>query len=159
MDDFKVIETQEQLEAVLKDRLSREQKKHNQEKGELQSKIDELTKANADLTNSAAEAQKKYAGYDDEIKGYKDKISQLETDGMKRRIAYENGLPMELASRLIGTSEDEIKADAQNMAKYARTQQSAPLARPEPTSSGNTQEAAKRAALSKLANSLTGGNQ
>lgn len=150
-DEFKIIESQEQLDTVIKDRLARLSKQHTQEKGELQKKIDELTKINDDLT-------KKYSGYDTEIEGYKNKVSQLETDSLKRRIAYENGIPLELASRLTGANEEEIKADAQIIAKYAKGTTTAPPSRNEPTPEGS-EKAVKNAAFAKMAKGLTGGNE
>ena len=46
---------------------------------------------------------------------------------MKNRIAYENKLPLELANRLIGETEDELKADAEQLASLVRPSAAPPL--------------------------------
>ena len=64
------------------------------------------------------------------------------------------GLPYELANRLNGSTEEEIKADAKKLKDAARLFHApAPLGTPEPVSKGS----GKDAALMQLAHNLTGG--
>lgn len=77
-----------------------------------------------------------------EINGYK-------KAEMKQRIAREKGIPAEMASRLSGETEQEIKADADAMAQMIRTIKGpAPMHDPEPNA--NSENADMRAMLSQL---------
>lgn len=61
------------------------------------------------------------------------KVKGFETDAMKRKIAQEKGIPMDMASRLTGDDEKTLKADADNMAAMLRAFKGpAPLADPMP---------------------------
>ena len=61
------------------------------------------------------------------------KVKGFETDAMKRKIALEKGIPMDMASRLAGDDEKALKADADNMAAMLRAFKGpAPLADPMP---------------------------
>ena len=48
------------------------------------------------------------------------KVKGFETDALKRKIAQEKGIPMDMASRLTGDDEKALKADADNMAAMLR---------------------------------------
>ena len=59
------------------------------------------------------------------------KVKGYETDALKRKIAQEKGIPMDMASRLSGDDEKALKADADNMAAMLRAFKGpAPLADP-----------------------------
>ena len=61
------------------------------------------------------------------------KVKSFETDALKRRIAQEKGIPMDMASRLTGDDEAALKADADNMAAMLRVYKGpAPLHDPSP---------------------------
>lgn len=79
------------------------------------------------------------------------KVTTLQSEALQRRIAHEEGLPWELAGRLSGKDEKEMRADAQALAKFIsrRPQKAAPLRDPEsePT---NTKNAALKEVLGKL---------
>ena len=47
-------------------------------------------------------------------------IKSYETNSVKMRIAHENGIPFELASKLSGDDEESIKKDAETMAKFLK---------------------------------------
>jgi len=70
-------------------------------------------------TRKAAEEQGKYKElYETELakrEAAEMQTQMLELDALKSRIAAEVGLPQELASRLAGETEDEIKVDAQTV--------------------------------------------
>lgn len=151
MSDFKVIETQEQLEEVLKDRLKRER---------------ETAKKEFEGYLSPEDAAKKYAGYlspEDEAKKYagylspeeaakKDaKIKGYETDSVKMRIAHEAGLSYEAAAFLRGEDEESIKKSAESLKGIVGGSNVAPLASTE----GNL-EAVKDAALRNTLRGLKG---
>lgn len=151
MSDFKVIETQEQLEEVLKDRLKHER---------------ETAKKEFEGYLSPEDAAKKYAGYlspEDEAKKYagylspeeaakKDaKIKGYETDSVKMRIAHEAGLSYEAAAFLRGEDEESIKKSAESLKGIVGGSNVAPLASTE----GNL-EAVKDAALRNTLRGLKG---
>lgn len=125
MPEFKPIETQEALDAIIKDRIDRAKK------------------------SAADEAAKKYEGYlsPDEVKKHTDQITALtdklkesetkisdltaknsayEIASVKTKIAHEVGLPYELADRLSGTTEEEIRKDADALSKFAMHPQATP---------------------------------
>lgn len=111
--EFTIIETQEQLDAVLKGRLEREAKKHSEATAGLQSEIETLKSTNAELTAKL----ESYAGVEEQISDMKKTIATYETDSVKTRIAREVGIPYEMRDRLRGETEEEIKADAENFLK------------------------------------------
>lgn len=128
MSDFKVIETQEQLDAILGKRLERERETIRKEyEGFL----------------SPEDAAKKYAGYlspDDEKAKYRDYLSPedaakkdaqikgYETDSVKTRIAHEMGLSYEAIGFLKGNNENEIKKSAEALKNLVGNTITAPLA-------------------------------
>lgn len=125
MPEFKPIETQEALDAIIKDRIERAKK------------------------SAADETAKKYEGYlsPDDVKKHTDQITALtdklkesetkiadltaknsayEIASVKTKIAHEVGLPYELAGRLSGTTEEEIRKDADALSKFAMHPQATP---------------------------------
>ena len=126
MDEFTPITTQEQLEAVLKDRLERQSKKFESEKADLEKKYSGYM-ASDDVT-------KLKQSYEEHIKDLNIKVEagsfvQTELDSAKNQIeahklashrlkaALENGIPYEYADRLKGTTAEELTADAKLFAK------------------------------------------
>lgn len=135
MSDFKVIETQEQLEEVLKERLKRER---------------ETVKKEFEGYLSQEDVTKKYAGYlspEDVEKKYKDylspeeaakkdaKIKGYETDSVKTRIANEMGLSYDAVGFLRGEDEESIRKSAEALKGLVGTNGPAPLANLEPNPS------------------------
>ncbi len=119
MTDFKPIETQEALDAILKDRLTRQEEKlKKQYEGYSSSDAVAEMKAKyekqiSDLDASYAEKSKAYANYDKEKADLEAKIATYETNSVKMRVAHETGLPFEMVDRLKGSNEAEIKKDAE----------------------------------------------
>lgn len=69
---------------------------------------------------------------DTKIKELEDKVKKYESDSVKTKIARAAGLPDEMADRLRGTTEEEMKADAESLAKIVSKKDVAPLGDPEP---------------------------
>ena len=149
MSEFKTIETQEQLDAIITDRIKRAQETTRKEFEGFLSPED-VEKKYAGYLSPEAE-KKKYAGYlSPEEAAKKDaKIKGYETNSVKMRIAHENGIPFELAERLSGESEDDIRKDAETMAKYLQRKNVPPLASTEPEGIDT-----KRAAVKKMLSDL-----
>lgn len=123
MSDFKVIETQEQLDAILGDRLKRERETVKKEFEGYLSPEDAAKKYEGYL--SPEDEKKKYEGYlSPEEAAKKDaKIKGYESSSVKTRIAHETGLPYEMAARLSGETEEDIRKDAESLVKLIGQQQ------------------------------------
>lgn len=149
MSEFVPITTQEDFDKAVKERLEKERKTvKKQYEGYLSP--DEVKKQYEGYLSPEQEKEK-YEGYitpeqaaekDKKIKGY-------EIGSMKTRIARENNIPYELAGRLTGETEEDIKKDAESLAKIWREQNGAPLASTEPSGT-DTKRAAVRRMLSNL---------
>ena len=151
MGDFKKIETQEQLEEVLKERLKRER---------------ETVEKKYEGYLSPADAEEKYKGYlsaEDVEAKYKNHLSPedaaklqaqikgYETDSVKTRIAHELGLSYEAAKFLRGEDEESIKKSAEGLKSLVGGSNIAPLASTESLMSD-----AKDAALKKMLKGMKG---
>lgn len=64
------------------------------------------------------------SGKDSEVTEAEKAKARAELQAEKYRIAYAAGLPPDLAERLKGDTADELKADAESLAKYAKTKKS-----------------------------------
>ncbi len=122
MSEFKVIESQEEFDARIKDRIERAKEKAIEDyKIEIKKTIDDLKSENSSLKNEVAgykESLEEVKGKDETIKGLNEKISAFERAEVKRNIALEYGLPFKLADKISGDDEDSMKKDAEGMAKY-----------------------------------------
>ena len=122
MSEFKVIESQEEFDARIKDRIERAKEKAIEDyKIEIKKTIDDLKSENSSLKNEVAgykESLEEVKGKDETIKGLNEKISAFERAEVKRNIALEYGLPLKLADKISGDDEDSMKKDAEDMAKY-----------------------------------------
>lgn len=96
--EFTPINTQEEFEARVAEVYG--------DVADLQGKIETLTGERDTHAGTIAQLQA-------EIKGYK-------TADLKRRIAEEKGIPLEMADRLSGDDENAMRADADSMANILR---------------------------------------
>ena len=143
MPEFKPIETQEALDAIIKDRIDRAKKSAADEtakKYEGWLSPDDAKKH----TDQIAALNAKIADSDAKIADLTAKNSAYEISSVKMKIAHETGLPYELADRLSGTTEEEIRKDADALAKFAAPRQATPGFSSE-TPVGSTADAAYRA--------------
>ena len=135
---FTLINTQEEFDAAIADRLSRDRAKYAKqfevemkEKGwktteEVASLTKDLTDKVAALTAQLQAQTETINGHQAEVDDLNAKLHNYETASVKTRIAHETGIPYEMASRLTGETEDEIRADAQSLSRLMR--QSEPIA-------------------------------
>lgn len=150
--EFKVIETQEELEKVLKSRLEREQKKyegftspadvqalkdsHLEEIKALKSEISELSKKPTELQSKIDELTKQNTAY--------------EIDSVKTKVASDLGLSIDSKQFLTGSNEEEIKASALKFKEILdKNTKHIPLASTE-TKKGDSTENAYRGMLEKM---------
>lgn len=151
--EFKTIETQEELDAIIKARLDRNTKTVTDEvkksyEGYLSP--DEVKKLNEQIASLNSQLTEKETAITDLTA----KNKAYETASVKARICHEKGLPYELAERLSGESEEDIAADADKLSQFVSAgKPAAPLYTP----AGNTGMSVKNAdaAVMSLLNSLT----
>ena len=125
MSDFKIIETQEELDAIVKARLSREREKY--------ADYDDLKKQLADFEARETTYQKtindlktRETELVSQVDSLNGDLAQTKLQTAKQRIATEYGLPLDLAERLQGDDEDGFKADAEQLASYFTPKQPTP---------------------------------
>lgn len=145
---FEPIETQEQLDEVIKGRLEREREKY---KDYLSP---EAVKEKYEGFMSAEDAAKKYEGYisPEDAKKKDDKIAAYERASVKTKVAKEYNIPESLVSRLVGETEEELKKDAEQLAADLKLTKKAP---PRVDHEGSDEDG-DRAELKKMLKGLKG---
>ena len=117
--EFTPIETQEQFDAMVKDRVERAKKSTAKEfeaqlkdlesiKEQLTSKETELDGLRAKIADLSDEKTKNDESYQSALK----ELSTVKLDALKQKIAIEEGVPLEMANRLNGEDEESLRADA-----------------------------------------------
>jgi hypothetical protein len=147
MSEFEVIETQEQLDSVIGERIEQERETIEQKYNGYLSPEDAAKKYEGYL--SPDEVEKKYKGYlSPEDAAEKDnKIKKYEISSLKMRIANEVGIPHEMADRLSGEDEDSIRKDAKKLLKLIGTTRKAPPLRTPERVDADTKRAALKNTL------------
>lgn len=118
MAEFKAITTQDELDAVIGDRLQRERNTiAKQYEGWLSP---EAVSQKFEGFLSPEQVAEKYDGYlsPEQVAEKDAQIKRYETASVKTRIAYETGIPYELVDRLSGEDETAIRADAEKLANF-----------------------------------------
>ena len=126
---FKVIETQEEFDAAIQDRLKRDREATEKKYADyetLKSDNASLTQQITTLTQTIEEGKTKQKTSETQIEELTRKVKSYETSAMRVKIALQNGIPYDLADRLIGDDEAAITADAKNLSSLMGKQKSAP---------------------------------
>lgn len=161
---FKPIETQEDLDIIVGERLKREREKYAgfDEAKEKAAKFDELAKRVSGfeeqiqkLNGDLKAEREKHSNTDETIAALTKRATAAEASILKSKIAHEAGLPYELAERLSGDTEDALREDAKTLAGFVKPQTAPPLRSTEP---GNGSNNSKHAALAALAASFNNQN-
>lgn len=153
MSDFTPIETQDQLNAVIGERISKAEQKYAQERDDLKKQNDAYAKQLADLQEQLKKQDETMKGRQAEVDALTAKVQNFESSSLKTRIALEAGLPYKMAERLTGTTEEEVRADAEMMVKLMGAQTpAAPIGTNDPVITTDS----KDAALKKFAAQLGG---
>ena len=144
MSDFKVIESQEELDRIIKDRLDRAVKKA---KDEMQDMIDSLKTENAGLKEENTNYQKQIEGIgekDKTISSLEGEIESYKMAELRRKVAMENNIPYSLADRIVGDDEESMTEDAKRLAEFVgKKEYVPPLKNYEDNSPDSTQVAYK----------------
>lgn len=155
MADFTPITTQEELNTVIGERLKRERETVTKEfQTQITAKDNEikgLKESQADLNQKLEDANQKISG----IPALEEKIKGYERASVKSKVAREIGIPYELAERLTGETEEDIRKDAETLKKtIGAAQPTAPLYNRDGSGNGGNQnrDAALRGLLGELKN-------
>ena len=158
MSEFKAITTQEEFDSMVKERLDRQAKKTAEETekrfkdwlspDDVKAKTADFEKQIADLTAKLGDSKAAYSKLENEKKA-------LDLVRLKESAARDAGLPFELASRLTGTTADDLKADAEALSKLVNAKQGEPYVQPlfqagQAQGAGNATEAAYLSMLGEL---------
>lgn len=131
--EFTPIETQEQFDAMVKDRVERAKKSAAKEfetqlkdleqlKESVTAKETEIGTLKAKITD--LEAEKKTSG--ESFNSMQKELSQVKLSALKQRIAIDAGIPLEMADRLNGEDEESIKEDAEKVKGFLGAKHVAP---------------------------------
>jgi hypothetical protein len=129
MAEFKVINTQEELDAIIKDRVERAERKIRETRESYKDwispadaqKAAEEHQAQIDALNEAHSKElEKYAGYDEKFKEFEAKIHGYELNALKARIAREKSLPYDAIEFLKGEDEATITESAEKLSKFSQ---------------------------------------
>lgn len=158
MAEFKSINTQEEFDAAVKDRLDRQAAKFadyddlkaaKKELDELKGK--KLDEQLAALQAEYNKAKTTLADHEKIVSDLTTRATNAEHKLKQREIAHAAGIPVELADRINGNTDEEMTKDAEMLAKFAKgVGQTLPLANPE----GSGPKDPLTAAYSTLARSI-----
>ncbi len=129
-ENFKPIETQEELNNLIASRLERAKesvKKEYEEKYKdydaYKSQVEALNNDKNSLETQLNELNEKMSAFD----ALDAKNKKLEAENLKIKIALSEGIPFEMAGRLAGETEEEIKRDAKAMANFISVSKPMPI--------------------------------
>lgn len=96
---------------------------------------DDIKADNITLKDTVATLEnslKDFEGFEDKLAEKDNLIKDYEIKNLKYRIANENGIPLELASKLSGETEEDLKKDAETLSSFITKKQTLPLRTTEP---------------------------
>lgn len=139
MSEFKTIETQEQLDAVIGDRIKRERETLSKKyegflsPEDVKKAKEELETEISNLNKQLEDANLKIASHDQELAERDNRIKSYESHSVKSRIAHEVGLSYDAINFLQGEDEDSIRQSAETLKNLVGANNVAPLASNEPS--------------------------
>lgn len=152
MSEFKVIETQEEFDTAISQRLERERNTIRKEYEGFLSPEDVQKKYEGFL--SPEQVQEKYKDYltPEQVAEKDAVIKNYEKKAMKVQVAMEAGIPYELAEKISGDTEEDMQKDAKTLAGFLKKGNPYPGYEPEV----HDTKKAKEAAMKKMLNNLKG---
>ena len=150
--EFKAIETQEEFDKAIQERLNRQKEsieKQYADYAEIKAKKETLESDIGILKTTLSETNGKTESYDKDIAELNAKIAGYETASMRTKIALQYGIPYDLAGRLVGEDEASMTTDAKKLAELIGSKvPPAPLKSTEPKIDG--QDGAYKSLLENL---------
>ena len=125
MGEFKPITTQEELDSIIGERLKRQKEsisKQYTDYEELKTKNFDLEKELTELKKSLESSTSSKTELEKQIEELTGKVKAHDLSSLKIKYALENGIPYHLAGRISGDDEDSIKADAQSLSDFFKSQ-------------------------------------
>lgn len=113
--------TQEELDRIINERLERERKKYA-DYNDLKKAAEELQKIKESQMTEQEKLQAKLAEYERAMADRELELATLKAEQIKTKVLTEMGLPLSWSSRIFGTTEEEIKADAEELKKLLGVQ-------------------------------------
>jgi len=117
---------------------------------DLKSTKETLEKQVEELNGTLTATNDKYTQQESTLGDLQKQVKGYEVDTLKNRIASQVGLPLNLAGRLTGTTEDELKADAENFASFVSKPSPLPLKPTEPAGKSKNNDEDIREIVQKL---------
>lgn len=145
---FKPIESQEELDGIIKDRLKRE-RETTQKRYEGWFSPEDHNKALEDANKALDDFKKARESDAKTIEDLTAKNKAYETASMKSRIAREVGLSYEWVDRISGDDEQSIRADAESLKKLVGNSSVLPTKSTE-TPKGDAKDMAYKSVLNGL---------
>lgn len=109
--------TQDEVNRILQERLARERRKWEKELEQYKQAAEELRKLKEAQMSEEEKLQARLAEYERKVADLELALAEARLESAKLRILDELGLPKAFASRLFGTTEEELRQDAQELAK------------------------------------------
>lgn len=129
--EFKPIETQDQLDSIIKGRIERERASFNEKLGVLEEENKSLKDQISNLTDASNQKEAKIEELNSLISDRDNELEDFRVKEMRYDLAYEYGIPRNFSDRLKGSTREEIEADAKGMAETFRNM------RPDPPTKDN----------------------
>lgn len=146
-EEFKVIETQEDFDKAIQKRLAQKDRELEEKfkdylaPDKVSALKEEYEKKLADANDLLTKANEKIASHDQVVSELTTRATTAESDLLKSRIAHESGVPFELAGRLVGSNEEELRADASQFASFLAPKAAPPLSTGENGSGTSSRDA------------------
>jgi hypothetical protein len=112
--------TQAELDAIIADRLQREREK-TKDYADLKKAAEEYQKLKEAQMSEQEKLQAKLADFEKKLLEKEREAAEAKTETLKLKILDEFGLPKSWAGRIFGTTEAEIRSDADELKKLLGT--------------------------------------
>jgi chromosome segregation ATPase len=96
-----------------------------------------------DLQKTLTTKEEEYSTYEGNLDELKKEVETYKLKDLKTSIAVQAGIPLELAGRLSGATEEEIKSDAEKISGFVNKKQPLPLKTTEPQNVDEKEQAYK----------------
>lgn len=122
-DEFKVIETQADFDARIKDRIARAEQKIKDQYTDY----DTLKAQNSDYAKQIEQLQSEKAEIESERDKYSAQVNKYAKDALRTEVAREVGIPYGMADRITGDDKDAMIKDAEKIKKCFSVKPEAPF--------------------------------